>query len=77
MSDSPTSVDKDFVDRAIAAERAVTDKQFEARDKAIDLLAVNVNNQKASHLAIGIAVLSFLLSAVLAFAILALRFAAK
>jgi hypothetical protein len=72
-----TPVSKDFVDRAVAAERAVTDKQFEARDKAIDLLAAGVNNQKAVYVAIGIAVLSFLLSAVLGFALFALKFIVK
>jgi hypothetical protein len=76
MSDD-TPVSKDFVDRAVAAERAVTDKQFEARDKAIDLLAAGVNNQKAVYVAIGIAVLSFLLSAVLGFALFALKFIVK
>ena len=33
------SVTKDFVDRAIAAERRLTDEMFKQRDKAIELLA--------------------------------------
>jgi hypothetical protein len=72
VSEDPVS--KDFVDRAIKAERAVTDKQFEARDKAIGLLADNVSSQKAVHIAIGIALLSFLLSAALGVALVTLKF---
>lgn len=33
---------KDFVDRAIAAERVLTNEMFKQRDKAIELLASKV-----------------------------------
>jgi hypothetical protein len=65
MSDEP--VTKDFVDRAIQAERLLTDEKFRSRDNAIKLLADGVSGQKAVYLAIGIAVLSFLLTLALKF----------
>jgi hypothetical protein len=65
MSDEPVS--KDFVDRAIQAERLLTDEKFRSRDNAIKLLADGVSGQKAVYLAIGIAVLSFLLTLALKF----------
>lgn len=37
--DDTDQVTKDFVDRAIAAERRLTDEMFKQRDKAIELLA--------------------------------------
>jgi len=61
---------KDFVDRAILAERRVTDKQFESRDLALKVLADGASNQKSVHLAIGIAVLSVILSPIVSFLIM-------
>ena len=34
-----TPEDKDFMDRAMAAERRLTDEMFRQRDRAIELLA--------------------------------------
>ena len=34
-----TPEDKDFIDRALIAERRLTDEMFKQRDKAIELLA--------------------------------------
>jgi hypothetical protein len=67
MNGQDTSVTKDFVDRAIQAERRVTDKQFESRDTALALLAAGVNNQRGVHLAIGLAIFSMLLPIILRF----------
>jgi hypothetical protein len=60
-------VTKDFVDRAIAAERELTEEKFRSRDNAIKLLADGVKGQKAIYVAIGLGVLSFMLSLVLKF----------
>jgi hypothetical protein len=60
-------VTKDFVDRAIRAERELTDQKFKSRDEAIRLLADGVKGQKAIYVAIGLALLSFMLSLVLKF----------
>jgi hypothetical protein len=61
------SVSKDFVDRCILSERALTDEKFRSRDNAIKLLADGVSGQKATHIAIGISILSFLLTLALKF----------
>jgi hypothetical protein len=65
MPEEPAS--KEFVDRSIKAEREVTDEKFRSRDNAIKLLAEGVSGQKATHLAIGISILSFLLTLALKF----------
>jgi hypothetical protein len=40
MADEPAT--KEFVDRAVAAERRLTDEMFRQRDKAIELIASKV-----------------------------------
>jgi hypothetical protein len=60
-------IDKDFVDRAIQSERLLTDEKFRSRDNAIKLLADGVSGQKTTHLAIGISILTFLLTLALKF----------
>lgn len=65
MSEEPVS--KDFVDRAIAAERTLTDEKFKSRDNAIKLLADGVSGQRAIYVAIGLSVLSAVLALVLKF----------
>jgi len=70
MRSEPTGqkgVDKDFVDRAIAAERTLTDEKFKSRDNAIKLLADGVSGQRAIYVAIGLSVLSAVLALVLKF----------
>jgi hypothetical protein len=61
------SASKDFVDRSILAERLLTDEKFRSRDDAIKLLAQGISGQKATHIAIGISILSFLLTLALKF----------
>jgi hypothetical protein len=63
----PEKVTKDFVDRAIQSERLLTDEKFRPRDNAIKLLADGVSGQKTTHLAIGISILTFLLTLALKF----------
>ena len=62
-------VDKDFVDRAIAAERRWITSEFKSRDDALKLLADGVRGQKAVYLAIGLAVLAILGELVLKFVV--------
>jgi hypothetical protein len=50
------AITKDFVDRAIAAERQLTDEKFKSRDKAIELLASKAPTYIAlAALALGLA----------------------
>jgi hypothetical protein len=52
------SATKDFVDRAVAAERSLTDEKFKSRDLAIELLRTEKKDTSTTYIAIVAALLS-------------------
>jgi hypothetical protein len=60
---------KDLVDRALTAERALTDEKFRSRDHALTLLAEGLKSQKAVYVAIGLSLLGIVMPFILKFVV--------